>query len=125
MIYKHKLFLIFSFILFFVLMYTKYKYIENMDNMDNINTSSDGTSSTNNMSNLEQYDPSQQVNNNPLFLAMKNAADISILKDQVKELSQIKERVSTLETNVKNNTTFIQDSQTEDINAASAIQSQL
>lgn len=115
--HKHKLFLFFSLsVIFFVLWYPKskskyqyrnkpiHKYIENMDNMQKGETCCD---------------------NNPLFLAMKNSADISILKDQVKELSQLREKVRTLETDNENNTKYLNNLQQEDADTGKIIKDQL
>ena len=47
------------------------------------------------------------LNNNPLYLATINAANISYLKEQVDGLSQLKQKVKTLESQVEMNTTGI------------------
>lgn len=109
---KHKLFLIFSLgIIFLVLWYPKskhisikprHKYIENMANQGEA-----------------------CCNNNPLFLAMKNSADISVLKTQVKELLQLKETVRSLETDNQNNTKYLNNLQQEDVDVAKNIQDQM
>ncbi len=44
------------------------------------------------------------LNNNPLYLATLNAANIGYLKEQVDELSSLKQQVKTLETQVDQNT---------------------
>lgn len=113
--HKHKLFLFFSLaVIFFVLWYPKskdqyinkprHKYIENMDNIQKSEACCD---------------------NNPLFLAMKNSADISILKEQVKELSQLREKVRTLQTDNENNTKYLNNLQQEDVDTGKVIENQL
>jgi biopolymer transport protein ExbD len=104
---KHKLFIVFSLVIIFtVLWFSKSKTIENMENQE------------------EQPSPTC-CENNPLFLAMKNSADISVLKEQIKDITSLKEKVKTIETDVKYNTTYIEASQKEDTEAAQAIETQL
>jgi len=60
----------------------------------------------NSNSNSNSYtDPG--LNNDPLYLAKLNAANISYLKDQVDKLSGLKEQVNTLNTQTENNSTAI------------------
>ena len=47
------------------------------------------------------------LNNDPLYLAKLNAANISYLKDQVDKLSGLKEQVATLSSETDNNSTAI------------------
>ena len=47
------------------------------------------------------------LSENPLYLSTLNAANISYLKEQVDELSSLKQKVKTLETQVETNTTGI------------------
>jgi len=115
--HKHKLFLFFSLVvIFFVLWWypkskhiyrikPRHNYIENMENMENQGEAC--------------------CNNNPLFLAMKNSADISVLKEQVKELSQLREKVKVLETNNETNTKYLDTLQQEDVDVAKNIQDEM
>ena len=60
----------------------------------------------NSNSNSNSYtDPG--LNNDPLYLAKLNAANISYLKDQVDKLNGLKEQVNTLNTQTENNSTAI------------------
>jgi len=63
--------------------------------------------------------------NDPLFLAMKNASDIAILKDQVKEIGELKQKLNVVETNSQNNTKYIEDLQQQYANEASQVQTAL
>ena len=47
------------------------------------------------------------LNNDPLYLAKLNAANISYLKEQVDKLNGLKEQVSTLSSQTENNSTAI------------------
>ena len=105
---KDKIFIIFSLVFAFSLLwYPKYKsntiyHIENMTNKEKT-----------------------CCDNNPLLLAMKNSADISVLKDQVKELIQLKEKVRVLEDETKNNTKYLDAVQQEDADVGKSIQNQM
>jgi peptidoglycan hydrolase CwlO-like protein len=92
--YKHLLFIIFSLLtIFFVLWNSKSKLVEPLENQ--------GSSQSN------------CCENNPAFLAMKNASEISILKDQVKEINDLKKKIGTLETETQTNTKYIDELQKE------------
>lgn len=67
-----------------------------------------------------------QTDNNtckdPLFLAMKNAGEISILKEQVKQIEELKQKLNVVETNSNNNTKYIDVIQQQYSNEANDIQ---
>lgn len=77
--------------------------------------------------NLENQSQSQSncCGNDPLFLAMKNASDIAILKDQVKEIGELKQKINVVETNTQNNTKNIEDLLQQYANEASDVQNAL
>ena len=105
--YNHILFIIFSLVVvIFLLWNSTPRLIENLDNQ-----SQDGNSKSN------------CCGNDPLFLAMKNSSEISILKDQVKEINDLKQKVNVLETNTQNNTKYIEDLQQQYLNEATDVQS--
>jgi hypothetical protein len=56
---------------------------------------------------------------------MKNSADISILKGQVMEITKLKDQVRTLDTEVKNNTKYLELLQQDDVDTAKNIETQL
>jgi hypothetical protein len=62
----------------------------------------EGLENTNSSSKKTYTDPG--LNDNPLYLATLNAANISYLKDQVDELSGLKQQVTALESKVDMNT---------------------
>jgi hypothetical protein len=66
--------------------------LENMDTELNTNT-------------IRYTDPG--LNNDPLYLAKLNAANISYLKDQIDKLNGLKEQVTTLRSETDNNSTAI------------------
>ena len=97
--YKHLIFIIFSLvIIFFVLWNSKSKLIEPLENQTEPNVNSSKNSC---------------CGNDPLFLAIKNAGEISLLKDQVKEIGVLKQKLSTLELESQNNAKVAQDIQQE------------
>lgn len=59
----------------------------------------------------------------PLFLAMKNASEISILKEQVKQIEELKQKLNVVETSSNNNTKYIDAIQQQYSNEANDIQS--
>ena len=72
-------------------LYKNNNLFENLDNQ------------TNTEQNTEQNKPCDH-NSNPLFLALKNAANISALQSKISEFSNLKERLDTVENHVKANT---------------------
>ena len=73
---NHKIFIIFSLIIFFIVWYSKSKsnLKENMENQSGQNSGCE---------------------NAPLFLAMKNSSEISELKKEVKNISQLVDQLQT------------------------------
>jgi hypothetical protein len=108
--YKHIVFILFSLaiiLLLFINFNSKSKsvLIENLENQTQTQSNCCG--------------------NDPLFLAMKNASDIVILKDQVKEIGELKQKLNVIETNTQNNTKYIEDLQQQYANEASNVQNSL
>lgn len=60
--------------------------------------------------------------NDPLFLAIKNSGEISILKEQVNEINNLKQKIGTLETETQNNSNYIEELQKQFMEEASSIQ---
>uniref|UniRef100_A0A6C0II37 Uncharacterized protein n=1 Tax=viral metagenome TaxID=1070528 RepID=A0A6C0II37_9ZZZZ len=96
------------------LSYLGIRFREGLENMGDAsaNTGSANTGSantgSNNVSNLGKStytDPG--LNDNPLYLATLNAANINYLKEQVDELNQLKQQVTALEPKVAQNTAGI------------------
>jgi hypothetical protein len=73
--------------------------LENMSSNTNTNTN------TNKNDTSHYTDPG--LNNDPLYLAKLNAANISYLKDQVDKLNGLKEQVTTLSSQTENNSTAL------------------
>ena len=73
--------------------------LENMPSNTNTNTN------TNKNDTSHYTDPG--LNNDPLYLAKLNAANISYLKDQVDKLNGLKEQVTTLSSQTENNSTAL------------------
>lgn len=65
------------------------------------------TSKTRLVEPLENQTESNSCGKDPLFLAMKNASEISILKEQVKQIEELKQKLNVVETNTNNNTKYI------------------
>lgn len=79
------------------LSYLGFRVREGLENID-----SKGTDINSNSDKKKTYtDPG--LNDNPLYLATLNAANISYLKDHVDELSGLKQQVTMLETKVADN----------------------
>ena len=75
---NHKIFIIFSLIIFFIVWYSKSKSKSNLkENMENQSGQNSG------------------CENAPLFLAMKNSSEISELKKEVKNISQLVDQLQT------------------------------
>lgn len=106
--YKHIVFIVFSLIIIlfvFINFNSKSVLIENLENQAQT------------QNNCNEKDP--------LFLAMKNASDIAILKDQVKEIGELKQKLNVVETNTQNNTKNIEDLLQQYANEASDVQNAL
>jgi TolA-binding protein len=71
---------------------------------------------------LENKTDNNTCSKDPLFLAMKNASEISILKDQVKQIEELKQKINVIETNTNNNTKYIDVVQQQYSNEANDIQ---
>jgi hypothetical protein len=84
---NHKIFIIFSLVIFFIVWYSKSKYKyksksnlkENMENQSGQNAGGQNSG----------------CENAPLFLAMKNSSEISELKKEVKNISQLVDQLQT------------------------------
>tara|TARA_B100001093_G_scaffold508672_1_gene571319 strand:- start:4164 stop:4526 length:363 start_codon:yes stop_codon:yes gene_type:complete len=85
------------FLILYKFLYTKNRLLENLDNKKNINNENDD----------EEYQKYRNLENNekngPLFLALKNAANISALHSQISGINNLKERISDIENQVKVN----------------------
>jgi len=106
--YKHIVFIVFSLVIIlfvFINFNSKSVLIENLENQAQT------------QNNCNEKDP--------LFLAMKNASDIAILKDQVKEIGELKQKLNVVETNTQNNTKNIEDLLQQYANEASDVQNAL
>jgi len=108
--------LIILFILIIILHYFSKNspLIENLDSSVNADaTTSATTSATTDATNTtdEQYQHYSDIENNqktgPLFLALKNAANISSLHSKISALSNMNEQVTNLDTQVKTNSKAI------------------
>ena len=105
--YKHLLFFVFSLvIIFFVLWNSKPKLTEPLENQ-NVNSQNNNTNC---------------CGNDPLFLAIKNAGEISILKDQVNEINNLKQKITKLETDTQTNSKYIEELQKQFMYEASSLQ---
>jgi len=113
--YSHKLFIIFSLVIIIILWYSNEK----------LRKYNGSIHFKYNSKIKENFKNASCNNNDPLFLAMKNSAEISILKSQVAEITKLKDQVKTLDTQVKNNTTYIQQLQQEDLDTGKNIEKQL
>lgn len=105
--YKHLLFIIFSLVIvLFVLWNSKPKLTEPLENLD---------------------DKSKNTccGNDPLFLAIKNSGEISVLKEQVNEINNLKQKISTLEMETKTNTKYLEDLQKQYAEEATAVQTSM
>jgi len=80
------------------------------------------TSKTRLVEPLENQNSNNTCDKDPLFLAMKNASEISILKDQVKQIEELKQKINVIETNTNNNTEYIDVIQQQYSNEANDIQ---
>ena len=74
---------------------------EGLENIDAKGTDSNANANANTDKKKTYTDPG--LNDNPLYLATLNAANISYLKDQVDELSGLKQKVTSLEFKVDEN----------------------
>lgn len=107
--YKHLLFIIFSLvIIFYVLWNSKSKIIEPHENQMEYKVQGNNC-----------------CGNDPLFLAIKNAGEIALLKDQVKEIGILKQKISSLEIESQNNTKMADEIKQEYSSDANAFQSTL
>ena len=80
--------------------------LENMPSNTNKNDTNTNTNTNTNKNDTSHYtDPG--LNNDPLYLAKLNAANISYLKDQVDKLNGLKEQVTTLSSQTDNNSTAL------------------
>ncbi len=89
------------------LIYMGWQRREGLENMpSNTNTNKNDTNTNTNKNDSSHYtDPG--LNNDPLYLAKLNAANISYLKDQVDKLNGLKEQVTTLRSQTENNSTAL------------------
>lgn len=109
--YKHLIFIIFSIaIIIFVFWSSKSKFIEPLENQ----TESQENVSQNNC-----------CGNDPLFLAIKNASEIAVLKDQVKEISILKQQLNTLQSESEDNKKVADEIQQQFSSDANALQSSM
>lgn len=90
------IFLLLSLIFMNIYEYFKPKTREGIENQNNTSTST-STSNTN----YQDYNDLQ--NKDPMFLAIKNAANISYIKSQLDELTGIKQQILDLSNNVYTN----------------------
>ena len=88
------------------LIYMGWQRREGLENMpSNTNTNTNTNNNNNNNDTTHYTDPG--LNNDPLYLAKLNAANISYLKDQVDKLNGLKEQVTTLSSQTENNSTAL------------------
>lgn len=105
--------LIILFILIIILHYFSKNspLIENLDSSVNADATTSATTDATNTTTDEQYQHYSDIENNqktgPLFLALKNAANISSLHSKISALSNMNEQVTNLDTQVKTNSKAI------------------
>ena len=105
--------LIILFILIIILHYFSKNspLIENLDSSVNADATTSATTDATNATTDEQYQHYSDIENNqktgPLFLALKNAANISSLHSKISALSNMNEQVTNLDTQVKTNSKAI------------------